>query len=76
MMKVKISKSKFKAGALEYFREIERTGVSIIITDHGKPTLEIKRVNGKDPLSQLRGSVLRYEGATLPVADNDWESAQ
>lgn len=36
-----ISKSKFKPKALQYFREVEKTGQQIIITDHGKPVLKI-----------------------------------
>ena len=38
--------SKFKAQALELFREIEQTGASagtsMIITDHGRPALEVR----------------------------------
>ena len=37
-----ISKTEFKARALEVLREIEQTGVSRIITDRGRPTLEVK----------------------------------
>lgn len=43
VMKSEISKSRFKAQALEFFREIEATGKSVIITDHGKPALEAPR---------------------------------
>ena len=32
-----VSKSAFKAKALEYFREVESTGAELVITDHGKP---------------------------------------
>jgi PHD/YefM family antitoxin component YafN of YafNO toxin-antitoxin module len=35
-----VSKSEFKAKALEYFRQIEGSGESVIVTDHGKPALE------------------------------------
>ncbi|MFP3559849.1 type II toxin-antitoxin system Phd/YefM family antitoxin, partial [Paraburkholderia sp. SIMBA_049] len=34
-----VSKSEFKARALEYFRLVEASGESLIVTDHGKPTL-------------------------------------
>ncbi len=75
---MQISKSKFKAKALEYFRAIEQSGESIIITDHGRPALEIRpyKKAEKDPLEQLRGSVLHYEQLTDPVAVDDWEALQ
>ena len=75
-MKNEISKSKFKAQALELFREIEATGASIIITDHGKPALEVRRFRDRKPLETLKGSVIRYEEATRPVADDEWENVR
>jgi hypothetical protein len=35
-----VTKSKLKARMLEYFREVERTGESLIVTDHGREVLE------------------------------------
>jgi antitoxin (DNA-binding transcriptional repressor) of toxin-antitoxin stability system len=57
-----ISKSEFKAKALEYFRQVEFSGQSIIVTDHGAPTIEIRpyRDHQRRPLDILRGSVVRY----------------
>lgn len=73
-----ISKSEFKAKALEYFRQIEASGESLIVTDHGKPTLEVRPYKGIDrsPLDVLRGSVVRYDNPVEPVAEDDWEAAQ
>ena len=76
VMKIEISKSRFKARALELFREIEATGTSVIITDHGKPALEVRRVRDRTPLETLKGSMIRYEGATRPVADDEWGSVR
>jgi antitoxin (DNA-binding transcriptional repressor) of toxin-antitoxin stability system len=72
-----IAKSEFKARALEYFRQIEATGESIVITDHGVPKLEVRRYqpNGDDSLKLLRGSVLRFDNPTEPVGDDDWHAA-
>jgi hypothetical protein len=75
VMGTEISKSRFKAQALEFFRQIETTGTPVIITDHGKPTLEIRRLGNKQALDTLRGSVIHYAGATEPVAEDDWENA-
>jgi len=73
-----ISKSQFKAKALEYFRRVESSGQSVVVTDHGKPTLEVRRYRSldRDPLEVLRGSVVRYEDATDPVAQEEWEAAR
>ena len=72
-----ISKSEFKAHALEVLRDIEQSGESRVITDRGRPTLEIRKLRQqqKDPLDVLKGTVVKYEGATDPVAESDWETA-
>ncbi len=72
-----VSKSQFKAKALEFFREVEATGEPLIITDHGQPTLEIRRYQPpktEDILEKLRGTVLFYEGPFEPVGLDDWEA--
>ena len=73
-----VSKSEFKAKALEFFRQVESSGESLIVTDHGRPTLEVRpyRDDAQDPLDLLRGSLLRYENPTDPIAEDDWEAAQ
>lgn len=76
MMKSEISKSRFKARALEFFREIEATETSVIITDHGRPALEVRRFRDRKPLETLKGSVIRYEEATRSVADDEWENSR
>lgn len=71
-----ISKSTFKAKALEYFREVESTGKALIITDHGKPVLKLVPY-AHDPaeaLRSLRGTVLRYDDPLEPVGLDDWEA--
>lgn len=72
-----ISKTEFKAHALEILRNIEQSGQSRTITDHGKPTLEIKKLRQQkeSPLAVLKGSVIKYEAATVPITDDDWENA-
>jgi prevent-host-death family protein len=76
-METEVSKSQFKAKALELLREVERTGESLIVTDHGVPTIEVRRYHPRevDPLERLKGSVLAYEAPTEPVAEDDWEAA-
>lgn len=74
-MRIEVSKSKFKAKALEYFRKIELTGDTIIITDRGEPTLEIKPYKTKNSLDALKDSVVSYDSPASPVAEDDWENA-
>jgi prevent-host-death family protein len=69
-MMQKISKSQFKARALELFRQVEATGQPLIITDKGEPRLELRsyRPYRGDPLEKLRGSVLFYEQPRDPLS--------
>jgi len=73
-----VSKSEFKAKALEYFRQVEASGQSVIVTDHGKPALEVRPYRGieRNPLDVLRGSVVRYVNPTEPIAADEWEVTQ
>jgi len=72
-----ISKTEFKAHALEVLREIEKSGKARIITDHGKPTIEIKKLRQRkeSPLQMLKGTVLEYDAFDQPVAIDDWQNA-
>lgn len=73
-----VSKSKFKPRALEYFRQVEETGQSLVITDHGKPVLRITPyqpapgAQAEGP-ERLRDVVARYENPFEPVGLEDWE---
>ena len=75
-MNAPVSKSKFKAHALEIFRRVEMTGEPVVVTDHGKPTLIVQKYLGSqaDARSRLKGSVLRYDAPLEPVGDDDWEA--
>jgi prevent-host-death family protein len=71
-----VSKSTFKAKALELCRQVESTGKELVITDHGKPVLKVipYRHDPAEALKALRGSVLRYEDPLEPVGVEDWEA--
>lgn len=71
-----VSKSEFKARALELLRQVEATGEPIVVTHHGKPTLEIRpyRATARSPLEVLRGSVLRFDDPLSPVGGDPWEA--
>ncbi len=71
-----ISKSQFKPRALQYFREIEKTGKTLVISDRGKPVLKIVPYveNPEEALKVLRDTVIKYEDPTEPVGLEDWEA--
>ena len=76
IVKNMISKSQFKPRALHYFREIEKTGKELVISDHGKPVLKIVPYveDPEESLKVLRDTVLKYEDPTEPVGLEDWEA--
>ena len=65
-----VSKARFKAQALVLFRQVERTGKPITITDHGRPVLRLVpyRADSEAAVRMLRGTVLKYRLPTKPVA--------
>ncbi len=71
-----ISKSQFKARALEMFRQVESSGESVVITDHGVPSIEIKPYSSRnaDPLTLLHGSVVEYRDSPAAATKNEWEA--
>ena len=73
-----ISKSQFKPRSLEYFRMIEESGETLIITDRGRPVVKIipYSADPEDRLKILRNSVLKYDDPTEPVALEDWEALE
>lgn len=72
----RVSKSQFKAHALELLRRVEANGEPLIVTDHGRPTLEIRRYIPRErpPLEVLKGSVVEYHDPTEPVGEQDWDA--
>ena len=77
IMEETVSKSQFKARALEYLRQIEQ-GKTLVITDHGRPVARVTpyRLDAEQALWQLRDTVLRYDDPTEPVGLSDWEALQ
>lgn len=73
-----VSKSAFKARALEYFREVQRTGKPVVVSDRGKPALKIVPYasDPEDALKALRGSLRRYDDPLEPIAAEEWESTR
>lgn len=69
-----VSKAQFKARALEFFRKVEETKEPLIVTDRGRPVIEINAYQEKVPsaLQKLRGTVIRFDDPTEPVEAQHW----
>ncbi|MDO8860408.1 hypothetical protein Q6D67_01750 [Haliea sp. E1-2-M8] len=75
MEQEQVTKSQFKAKALEYFRQVEASGRVVVVTDRGQPTVEIRRYRSdpRSPQEKLKGSIVEFMDPTLPVAEDEWK---
>ncbi len=73
-----VSKSRFKARALELFRQVQETGEPLTITDRGRPVLQlVPYVDDPETLlAPFRGRIRRYVDPTEPVGSEDWEALE
>ena len=73
----KIGKSALKAKMLEYFREVEETGEPLIVTDGGRPVLQVVPYKSKgrcsDIFSDLRGKASIDRAAAVSPTEEEWE---
>ena len=80
-----VAKSKLKARMLVYFREVERTGETLVVTDHGREVLEVrpirpKSMSGAEVLEWYRsgpgeGCVhIPTEEILAPIPADEWEA--
>lgn len=66
-----VPKGKLKGKMLEYFRQVEETGETLIVTDRGREVLEIKALK---PKTDVREVISRLrEMARLSVLPNEQE---
>ncbi|OGE42809.1 hypothetical protein A3B45_05570 [Candidatus Daviesbacteria bacterium RIFCSPLOWO2_01_FULL_39_12] len=78
VMQQTVSKSQFKAQALEFLRAVEKTKIPLVITHGGKPVVEVMPYNKQSDqeviLKSLRGTLKFYKDPDKPAADpEDWE---
>lgn len=79
-----VAKSKLKARMLEYFREVERTGEPLVVTDHGREVLEVRPIRRPssihDVLAEYRSGTgpgcanIPTEDILEPVPVEEWEA--
>ncbi len=71
-----VSKTVFKAQALELLRQVE-SGRTLVVTDRGRPVVRltpVRAMNDEEILAALRGSVIHYAEPTEPVDQDHWEA--
>lgn len=68
-MQKRVSKAIFKSKACELFRQVEMRGETIVVTDRGQPTIEIRPYRDKkeDPLAVLRASIVHFDMKRAPA---------
>lgn len=76
MQQLIVSKSKFKAKALEYFRMVQTTGNPMLVSHDDKPVIQVSLYNPRSvnlDFKDLFGSVIEYSKPFEPVGLSDWE---
>ena len=70
-----VTKSDFKENTLEFFRKVQTMNQVIVVTDNGRPVVEMRRYRDdkRSPLERLKGSVVEYISPMEPVGEDDWE---
>jgi hypothetical protein len=70
-MEKRVSKAIFKSRACELFRQVEMLGETVVVTDRGQPTIEIRPYRNKqeNPLELLRASIvhINMKESAVPV---------
>ena len=73
-----VSKKDLKPRMLEYFREVERTGEPLLVTDHGRAVLEVRPVEDRKIMTAA-DVLARYRAGTTPqqeVSEGEFMAAQ
>lgn len=76
-MEKRVSKAVFKAKACELFRRVEMLGESVVVTDRGQPTIEIRPYRAKksrSPLDSLRASIVHCDFDGIKIGDGIGEN--
>ncbi|MFL9932005.1 type II toxin-antitoxin system Phd/YefM family antitoxin [Paraburkholderia sp. RL18-103-BIB-C] len=75
-MEKRVSKAIFKSRACELFRQVEMLGETVVVTDRGQPTIEIRPYCNKqaNPLELLRASIVHFDARQASQPDSvEWE---
>lgn len=82
IMEKTLSKSQFKPRMLALLREVEESGETLILTDHGRPVVKIVPMHSTTQLKELQegwaqkireGNVIyNADAATAPLPSEAW----
>lgn len=74
MVMSSLTKTTFKAHALEHLRNVQATKRPLVILDRGKPVLKVVpyAANMEEELTKFRGLLLRFDNPTAPIGVEDW----
>ena len=76
---VTVSKAELKAKMLAYFREVEDTGETLIVTSHRQPVLKIEPIRSTrslvDAFADLQGRLKGEDSDLLAPETHEWEDA-
>ena len=76
---ITVAKGVLKAKMLAYFRLVEETGETLVVTDHRKPVLKVEPIRNQQPLtkafSDLQGKLKTTEEDLLSPLSSEWEDA-
>ena len=75
MSTLTVSKSQFKPRTFEYLRKVEKNGDTILLTDRGRPVVEIvpHGYSAMEALESMRGLVREYHDPTKPTGET-WDA--
>jgi prevent-host-death family protein len=73
-----VAVNKFKTRLSEFLNKMSKSRVPIYITKHGKIVAKVipysEQSDWEAAKKRLAGSILKYEGETEPVGEEDWEA--
>ncbi len=73
---MQVSKSELKAKMLAYFREVQRSGQPLVVTDRGRAVLKVIPIAPQravaDVFGPFQGRVVYGEDPLLPTTD-EWD---
>lgn len=74
-----LSVTEFKAEALRVIREVAKRREPIVLTNRGRPVVEIVPYRGSDEDAEpgkLSDALVSEKDIVSPVAESDWETAR
>jgi len=76
---ITVAKGVLKAKMLAYFRMVEETGETLVVTDHRRPVLKVEPIRVRKSLvsafADLQGKLKADDEDLLSPTTDEWEEA-